>query len=182
MGRQGQGDPGKGFPGRGKSIKKVLEARTFSQSGYGGEQLVPVGSQAVELIDFLSWSDSKGTHFMELPLMAWVFSLKLILNMAGRRRGCLNYKSLLEMTLNTHWDQRMLINKTIPSGTPKHSPEPCQIGKPWYMGREGGPVSCQEALPWEALSQHQDAHSIRCPSGALWLGAADIAQLNKGSF
>lgn len=48
-GRDGRGSIGKGIPGQGESISKGLEVRNFTQSGFGEQQLILLGSWAVDL-------------------------------------------------------------------------------------------------------------------------------------
>lgn len=50
MDRHWRGHVGRGFPGSGESINKGLEVKNFTQSGSREQQLVPLGSWAVDLI------------------------------------------------------------------------------------------------------------------------------------
>ena len=49
MGGDGRGSIGRGIPGQGENISKGLEVRNFTQSGFGEQQLILLGSWAIDL-------------------------------------------------------------------------------------------------------------------------------------
>lgn len=49
MGGDGRGSIGRGIPGRGENISKGLEVRNFTQSGFREQQLILLGSWAIDL-------------------------------------------------------------------------------------------------------------------------------------